>query len=614
MVVSESVLELRNIFHSGQVEPTSWTQRLFGNAETGLILKDITLEVKSGEVFAILGSKGSGKRALLDVISRRAHGATRGQIIFEGNPLTQSLFQRTCGYVTHRTDLIPSLTTEQTLYYAANLSSGEKVSRYTCSTRVRQMLGDLALNQVSHHSVASLNTSQYRRLTIGVQLIKEPILLLLDEPTAGLDPLSTYLVVSILSSYARRRCRSVMLTMEKPRSDVFPFLDRAAFLCLGDILYAGPTRLMLDYFTSIGFPCPTMENPLMYYLCLSTVDRRSRERFLESNSQVLELVEKFKNEGGAYISTGGPVQSQVAKPSVQLRPSRPSVFQVSITLYQRLLAATFNITPFGLSHMFLRLLLFPLYALLVFILYLNTQNWEHIPINRNGLLLFSVLGAYFMSTISTAYTFGIYRTRYYQEAHEGIYSGPLFLICYFLFSIPFSLASVAAASRIIFQASGLTSVDDWLTIWAILWGCHLLAEQQTIALLMVINSKFTTVLTSFYLCLLYILLGSGTLRSYGGLPEWLLYTSYATQPHSAGTALSLKLFGPPLANCSETQFGCRHTENFGLAERSGSVGGAAVAAGWDVAMCLGLPGVVALANILIYVMPLPAFVKAKFRD
>lgn len=45
-------------FFQLQVEPTSWTQRLFGNIETGLILKDITLEVKSGEVFAILGSKG----------------------------------------------------------------------------------------------------------------------------------------------------------------------------------------------------------------------------------------------------------------------------------------------------------------------------------------------------------------------------------------------------------------------------------------------------------------------------------------------------------------------------------------------------------------------------
>ncbi|KAK9502574.1 hypothetical protein O3M35_011324 [Rhynocoris fuscipes] len=611
MVVNEAVLELRNIFHSGQVEPTSWVQRLFGNIETGLILKDITLEVKPGEVFAILGSKGSGKRALLDVISRRAHGATRGQIIFEGNPLTLSLFQRTCGYVTHRSDLIPSLTTEQTLYYAANLSSGEKVSRYTCSTRVRQMLGDLALNQVSHHSVSSLNTSQYRRLVIGVQLIKEPILLLLDEPTAGLDPLSTYLVVSILSSYARRRCRAVMLTMEKPRSDVFPFLDRAAFLCLGDILYAGPTRLMLDYFTSIGFPCPTMENPLMYYLCLSTVDRRSRERFLESNAQIMELVEKFKNDGGAYISTGGPTSPQVIKPSTQIRPSRPSVFQVSITLYQRLLASTFNITPFGLSHMFFRLLLYPLFALLIFILYLNAQNWERVLINRNGLLFFSIAGTYLMSTISTAYTFSIFRTRYYQEAYEGIYGGPLFLICYFLFSIPFSLASSAAASRIIFQASGLTSVDDWLTMWAVLWGCYLLAEQQTIALLMVINSKFIAILSSYYLCALYVLLGSGILRSYGGLPEWLLYTSYATQPHTAASALSLRLFGPPLINCSETQFGCRQTENFSLSERGGN---SSITAGWDIAMCLGLPGVVALGNILIYVMPLPAFVKAKFRD
>lgn len=92
-----------------------------------------------------------------------------------------------------------------------------------------------------------------------------PVLLLLDEPTADLDPLATYLIVSMLSSHARRRGRIVVLTMEKPRSDVFPFLDRAAYLCLGDLVYAGPTRLMLEYFRTIGFPCPQLENPLMYY-------------------------------------------------------------------------------------------------------------------------------------------------------------------------------------------------------------------------------------------------------------------------------------------------------------------------------------------------------------
>lgn len=47
--------------------------------------------------------------------------------------------------------------------------------------------------------------------------------------------------------------------------DVFPFLDRVVYLCLGDVVYAGPTRNLLDYFGSIGFPCPQLENPLMYY-------------------------------------------------------------------------------------------------------------------------------------------------------------------------------------------------------------------------------------------------------------------------------------------------------------------------------------------------------------
>jgi hypothetical protein len=62
---------------------------------------------------------------------------------------------------------------------------------------------------------------------------------------------------------------------------------------------------MLDYFSKIGFPCPEVENPLMYYLCLATVDRRSHERFIESNNQIGLLVEKFKMEGNSFRKAGG---------------------------------------------------------------------------------------------------------------------------------------------------------------------------------------------------------------------------------------------------------------------------------------------------------------------
>lgn len=183
------------------------------------------------------------------------------------------------------------------------------------------------------------------------------MILLLDEPTWDLDPLNTYLVISILSNAAKKYGLAIILTMEKPRSDVFPFLDRVLYLCLGDVVYTGGTRQMLDYFNAIGFPCPQLENPLMYYckdcnklfwyftiiflvvvVCLSTVDRRSRERFVESNHQIAALVEKFKIEGGAFRKGSSVMGPQTLDPilghgKVPMPYGKPSGIQVACNLY-----------------------------------------------------------------------------------------------------------------------------------------------------------------------------------------------------------------------------------------------------------------------------------------
>lgn len=140
-------------------------------------------------------------------------------------------------------------------------------------------MADLALSQVANRCTEHLTQSEYRRLMIGIQLIKDPIILLLDEPTWDLDPLNTYLVVSILSNASKKYGTAIILTMEKPRSDVFPFLERVLYLCLGDVVYTGGTRQMLEYFTAIGFPCPQLENPLMYYCKLCDIVKSLFIRF-----------------------------------------------------------------------------------------------------------------------------------------------------------------------------------------------------------------------------------------------------------------------------------------------------------------------------------------------
>lgn len=84
------------------------------------------------------------------------------------------MFNQCCAYVGHRADLVPSLSVQQTLYYAANLSIGSQVSGYVKDSRVRQVLADLALNQVARRSVEALTEGEYRRLVIGTQLVKDP--------------------------------------------------------------------------------------------------------------------------------------------------------------------------------------------------------------------------------------------------------------------------------------------------------------------------------------------------------------------------------------------------------------------------------------------------------
>lgn len=192
-----------------------------GDATSALVLKGVNLTLHSGEVMAILGSKGSGKRALLDVIAKRADGRGRGSVLLNGAPLTKNLFQQRCAYVTHQVDFIPGLTVSQTLHYTPTILSG-----YMKTSKVRQILADLALSQVSNKKVENLNISERRRLAVGIQLVRDPVMLLLDEPTQDLDPLSAYLLISILSNTAKKTGCGILLSLEKPRSDVFPFLDR----------------------------------------------------------------------------------------------------------------------------------------------------------------------------------------------------------------------------------------------------------------------------------------------------------------------------------------------------------------------------------------------------
>ncbi|XP_022254351.1 ATP-binding cassette sub-family G member 5-like [Limulus polyphemus] len=637
----DHVLELISVFHMGQVAGGSYIQKILGSAPMGIILKDVTFEVHAGEVMAILGSKGSGKKTLLEVIARRAMGLTRGQILLNDVPMSIRLFQEQCGYVPKKLPFIPGLTVLQTLTYAGELSIGSKVSNSMKRSRVKQVMTDLALNQVSNREVSTLATSDYRRLAIGTELVKDPVLVLLDEPTYEVDPLNSYFVISSLSNHAKKYKRIVIINMDQPRSDIFPFLDRVTYLCLGDVVYTGSTRMMMEYFRSVGFPCPDRENPLTYYLCLSTVDRRTRERFIESSSQIADLVERFKTVGTKYrkLSTqkSGILKNGDNQWKLPLTAyGQPSGWRVFTALTRRSFASLFNVNNSAFERLTLHVVALPVFFTILYLLYFPLENTQQSYISRNGLLFNCLVGMSLLGAAVTARTYGAHRTRYYNESRQGMYRGPLFILSRIVCSVPLNLMTVWAGATIIYSGTRLRQDwDRWAAFCGVLWAVFTFAEQQTIALMIFIRSSYTAFLTSTCILLVYIILASGTVRTMAALPDWLYYLSYGVIYRYAGAFLNENEFdqNPSLVNAPSINM----TSGASLPCFNNNVPGECY---WlngthylsikyhfqresfeqslqywlNFGMCYVFVGGMWLVNIIIYLLPLPAFIKVKFRD
>ncbi|KAJ1963392.1 hypothetical protein GGI12_002078, partial [Dipsacomyces acuminosporus] len=191
------------------------------------ILHDISGNVYPGELVAIMGSSGAGKTTLLNVLSGRIQGGRLyGDIKFNGAPRNPSTFKRMLAYVEQDDLMFASLTVEETLLTSARLRlSNEKYTDEDKKERVSSVLRQLRLSHVKDtkiggYGMRGVSGGERKRVSIGVELVTDPSILVLDEPSSGLDSSSAEMVVSLTKEMSRQRNLCTLMTIHQPSAEM----------------------------------------------------------------------------------------------------------------------------------------------------------------------------------------------------------------------------------------------------------------------------------------------------------------------------------------------------------------------------------------------------------
>ena len=175
---------------------------------------------------------------------------------------------------------LPSLTVEETLSFHAHMRLPQHLQRHKRQQRVCSVIAQLGLQQcaatrVGSDEVKGISGGEKRRLSLGVQLLADPPVCLLDEPTTGLDAFTARHVMETLQKLARRG-RTVLVSIHQPRYDVYALLDDVVLLSRGRLVWAGAKESMMRHFADLGHPCPALVNPADFILDLSSIDVREK--------------------------------------------------------------------------------------------------------------------------------------------------------------------------------------------------------------------------------------------------------------------------------------------------------------------------------------------------
>lgn len=240
-----------------KIRITFSAEHLFYHFKSGRAgLQNVHFHVDGGKLIGIMGASGSGKSTLLSVINGNEKPSS-GRVIINNINIHDypELVEGVIGYIPQDDLLLEELSVFENLYYAARLCFSH-YSKQETEDLVDKVLLNLGLHEIKHLKVGTtldktISGGQRKRVNIGLELLREPSVLYVDEPTSGLSSQDSENIMDLLKELSLRG-KLIFVVIHQPSSDIFKMFDDLLILDSGgyQIYYGNPIEA-ITYFKEI---------------------------------------------------------------------------------------------------------------------------------------------------------------------------------------------------------------------------------------------------------------------------------------------------------------------------------------------------------------------------
>jgi len=219
-------------------------------------LQNITIAERGGKLIGLMGASGSGKSTLLNVLNGSERPSS-GRVLINGIDIHEhpEKVEGVIGYIPQDDLLLEDLTVFENMYYAARLFFGH-LSKEKIASLVEKALVSLGISEIRDLKVGSplqktISGGQRKRVNIGLELLREPTVLFVDEPTSGLSSRDSENIMDLLKELSLRG-KMIFVVIHQPSSDIFKMFDSLLILDVGgfEVYYGNPVE-SISYFQEI---------------------------------------------------------------------------------------------------------------------------------------------------------------------------------------------------------------------------------------------------------------------------------------------------------------------------------------------------------------------------